>query len=163
MVQAIKDIAAKDFSDAIDFIPGFEDFQKVLAENEVKHSIATNADEPSFKLLIKKCGFDQMFGEHLYCADQAGGRPKPDPAVFLHEAEKLGVSPEDCIVFEDSIYGFKAAKAAGMRCIAIKNEKNADIVSMVDAHIEHYDQAHQALHDVCDQIEAQNLSQTAIE
>jgi sugar-phosphatase len=44
---------------------------------------------------------------------------KPDPAGFLLAAERLGVSPADCVVFEDSLAGVAAAKAAGMRCVGV--------------------------------------------
>lgn len=45
---------------------------------------------------------------------------KPDPACFLKAAERLGVDPADCLVFEDSAAGVRAAKAAGMRCVALQ-------------------------------------------
>jgi beta-phosphoglucomutase len=48
-------------------------------------------------------------------------KPKPDPEVFLVAAERLGVKPEDCVVVEDSVFGVRAAKAAGMRCIAVSS------------------------------------------
>ncbi len=44
---------------------------------------------------------------------------KPDPEIFLKTAKRLDVKVEACVVFEDSIFGVKAAKAAGMRCIAV--------------------------------------------
>jgi beta-phosphoglucomutase len=61
-------------------------------------------------------------------------RGKPRPDSYLLAAEKLNVSPKDCIVVENAPYGIKAAKAAGMRCIAIATSlsknylKNADKV-----------------------------------
>ncbi len=42
---------------------------------------------------------------------------KPAPDLFLHAAEKLGVSPEEAVIFEDSLNGLRAAQAAGIRCI----------------------------------------------
>jgi len=48
-------------------------------------------------------------------------KPKPDPEVFLVSAAKLGVKPEDCVVVEDSVFGVRAAKAAGMKCIAVSS------------------------------------------
>jgi beta-phosphoglucomutase-like phosphatase (HAD superfamily) len=44
------------------------------------------------------------------------GRPKPDPAVYMHAAAALGVAPSACVVIEDSPTGARAAQAAGMRC-----------------------------------------------
>ncbi|MGD2065915.1 MAG: HAD family phosphatase [Candidatus Bathyarchaeota archaeon] len=46
-------------------------------------------------------------------------KPKPDPEVFLVSAAELGVKAEDCVVIEDSVFGVRAAKTAGMRCIAV--------------------------------------------
>jgi beta-phosphoglucomutase len=47
---------------------------------------------------------------------------KPDPEIFLLAARRLGVSPQDCLVFEDAAAGVEAALAAGMRCIGIGSE-----------------------------------------
>jgi beta-phosphoglucomutase len=58
-------------------------------------------------------------------------KAKPDPEVFLLGAEKLGLFPEDCIVFEDAAAGVEAGKLAGMRVVGIGNAeilKRADLV-----------------------------------
>ena len=44
---------------------------------------------------------------------------KPDPEIFIKTAEQLETKPQACVVFEDSIFGVKAAKSAGMGCIAV--------------------------------------------
>ncbi len=57
-------------------------------------------------------------------------KAKPDPEVFLLGAETLGISNENCVVFEDAYAGVEAAKAANMKCIGIgskENLPNADI------------------------------------
>ena len=46
-------------------------------------------------------------------------RGKPDPVCFLQAAARIGVAPGECLVFEDSTAGVKAAKAAGMPCVAL--------------------------------------------
>lgn len=48
---------------------------------------------------------------------------KPDPEAYLLTAEKLGVPPAQCIVFEDSGVGVLAAKRAGMYCVAVRNPR----------------------------------------
>jgi beta-phosphoglucomutase len=62
-------------------------------------------------------------------------RSKPDPECFLLAAERISVPPERCVVFEDAPAGIAAAKAAGMRCIAItskghtvERQREADLV-----------------------------------
>ncbi len=47
------------------------------------------------------------------------GAGKPDPACYMLAADRLGVPPSCCLVFEDSAAGVRAAKAAGMRCVAL--------------------------------------------
>lgn len=56
---------------------------------------------------------------------EAYARTKPAPDGFLYAAELLGVAPESCLVFEDSIAGLQSAKAAGMTVIAIAHRGNA--------------------------------------
>jgi beta-phosphoglucomutase-like phosphatase (HAD superfamily) len=58
--------------------------------------------------------------------------PKPAPDVFLHAARLLKVAPESCVVVEDSAAGVSAARAAGMRVIAITNSLPADRLQAAD-------------------------------
>lgn len=46
-------------------------------------------------------------------------KAKPDPEVFLLAAQELGISPDNCVVFEDAKAGVEAAKRAGMKCIGV--------------------------------------------
>ena len=56
---------------------------------------------------------------------------KPDPALYLLAAQRLGVDPRTCVALEDSPRGVRAAKAAGMRCIAVP--EGAKAVAEADA------------------------------
>jgi beta-phosphoglucomutase len=47
-------------------------------------------------------------------------RGKPDPQVFLLAAGRLGVPPARCVVLEDAVAGVEAAKAGGMKCVAVR-------------------------------------------
>ena len=58
-------------------------------------------------------------------------RSKPDPCGYLLVAEKLNVEPSRCVVFEDSIAGLQAARAAGMRCVAITH-RSPDLDKVTD-------------------------------
>jgi len=68
-------------------------------------------------------------------------KAKPDPEVFLMGAERLGVLPNECIVFEDSAAGIEAANIAGMKSIGIGNKKilcKANIVINNLEELNHY-------------------------
>lgn len=58
-------------------------------------------------------------------------KPKPDPEVFLLAAERMEISPERCIVFEDSTAGLEAAKKAGMRAVGIGKPQNLAMADVV--------------------------------
>ena len=54
-----------------------------------------------------------------WCARGTTAKSKPDPEPFLIAAERLGVKPEDCLVFEDTEMGIQAATAAGMASVKV--------------------------------------------
>jgi len=73
---------------------------------------------------IEKIGVGPHLAFFLASGDYSPG--KPDPACFLLAAERLGVPPEDCVVFEDSAAGIRAAKRAGMRAVALARPSGPD-------------------------------------
>ncbi len=69
---------------------------------------------------------------------QDTGRGKPAPDLFLRASESLGIPPSDCVVIEDSVPGITAARAAGMRCIAITNTTPAERLTPADVVVDDY-------------------------
>jgi beta-phosphoglucomutase len=132
-------------SKEIQFIEGFELFHNRLQLIQMPTSIASNASPETIKQIDLRLNLTQFFGKNLYCSADVNYQAKPDPAVFLHAAKQLGVQPGDCVVFEDSIPGFQAAKAAGMRCIAIKNAFNKNVLDLVHNSINSYHEAEEVL------------------
>ncbi len=61
---------------------------------------------------------------------------KPDPELFLVAAKQLAVAPPNCIVFEDAPNGVRAAKSAGMKCVAVTNTISAEELSDADMVVE---------------------------
>ena len=66
---------------------------------------------------ISEMGLESYIQFHMGCEDYPNG--KPDPICYQMAAERLGVSPESSLVFEDSTAGVKSAKSAGMYCVAL--------------------------------------------
>ena len=100
------------FINGVQFINGFELFHKALASHKIKNCIATNACDRSLSHLRKSMNLESFFGKHIYNISHVKN-VKPAPDLFLHAAKELGVDPSECVVFEDSLVGFNAAKAAG--------------------------------------------------
>ncbi len=86
-------------------------------------ALASGGSKEEVELKLKKTGILDMFDVISTKSDVRRGKPFPDIYVFV--AKKLGIRPEDCIVFEDTQYGVEAAKAAGMKCIAVPTEFSA--------------------------------------
>lgn len=145
LVEESKQTACKLFESGVDFIDGFETFHKKLQLHLIKTSVATNADLKSLNLLNKQMNLSKFFGSNIYSVESIGNKAKPNPDIFLHAAKKLNVEPHECIVFEDSLFGFQAAKAAGMKCIAIKNSINQKNLDLAHHAIDSYHEAEQAL------------------
>ena len=61
------------------------------------------------------------------------GVAKPEPAIFLEAARRLGVAPQQCIVFEDAPFGIEAARRAGMRAVAVCTSHQAG--ELAGAHV----------------------------
>ncbi len=101
----------------IRFKPGAEELLDYLQQRGIKIAIASGSSHESIEHHLRELGvyerFDSVVGGH----DVEHGKPAPD--IFLLAAEKLGVRPSDCFVFEDSENGVYAGHAAGMRVFGI--------------------------------------------
>ncbi len=85
-------------------------------------SIALASSSPLFLIqeLIRHFKIEDQFS--VVCSAEFELHGKPNPDVFLTAAKKLFVQPQNCLVLEDSYNGLLAAKAAGMKCIAVPEE-----------------------------------------
>ena len=80
-------------------------------------AIVTGSSRKDAFHVLHSLGLEHMVD--LIVAGDDVKKGKPDPESYLLAAEKLGVSPEECLVLEDSVNGVKSALAAGMNVIAI--------------------------------------------
>lgn len=85
---------------------------------DIPKAIASNAEPANIDFVIDRLELRSYF--QVIVNGQQVSRPKPFPDVYRKAAEQLGFAPADCIVFEDSPTGVTAARAAGMRVVAIE-------------------------------------------
>ena len=98
-------------------LPGCDDLLAWARETGMPLALATAGDATNIAFTLDGLKIREFFevlvgGEEV----QTG---KPDPEVFLLAAQKLGVAPEKCLIFEDSPAGVEAARRAGMPCIVV--------------------------------------------
>jgi len=105
-------------------LPGVLKALKLLADKGFQIGLATSSYQRIIEVVVDKLEIRQFF-EVMHSAEhELNG--KPHPAVFLNCAEKLGVSPLECLVIEDSFNGVIAAKAARMKVIAIPEKSHQE-------------------------------------
>lgn len=117
-------------------VDGLVEFLTAAKSLGIKMAVATAAANPNMEFILDGLDLRRFFDAVTTASDVKQG--KPDPAMFLVSAEKLGVEPERCIVFEDAIGGFEAAHRAGMVSIGIATVNSVEDIlkrdSVVEAH-----------------------------
>lgn len=103
-------------SGRIPTVPGVSDLIADLSEAGMSLAVASSAPHEQINLVLHRYNIAQHFQVRVSGDDVP--RSKPDPAIFLRTAELLRMTPNECVVIEDSSAGVEASATAGMRCIA---------------------------------------------
>lgn len=98
-------------------LPGLEEFLIWARQHALPLAIATAGDAKNINFTIDGLKFRSYFDALVGSGDVRHGKPHPD--VYLIAAQKLGVAPEQCVAFEDSVAGVEASRRAGMKCIVV--------------------------------------------
>ncbi|MFN5701139.1 MAG: HAD family hydrolase [Betaproteobacteria bacterium] len=101
--------------------PGVLPLLAALSERKVPCAVASSSTSAEIEDRLTRIGV-----RHYFSAAAGGNevqRGKPDPAVYLLAASRLGVDPGQCIAFEDSEHGAAAAAAAGARVVLVPDIK----------------------------------------
>ena len=99
-----------------------------LLRNSIK--VAVISSSKNLFMILEKAGIGGLFEVKISGNDITKG--KPDPQVFLMAAQRLKISADDCVVFEDATLGVEAAKRAEMKCIGIDRDNNPDLFGKAD-------------------------------
>jgi len=98
-------------------INGLENFLSELKDAGIKMAMASSATIEDINFILNKIPIRGDFEAIIDGSRVTKG--KPNPQIFLKAAEELNADPANCVVFEDSLAGIKAANAAGMKVVGI--------------------------------------------
>ena len=112
--------------------PGVVGLLNTLRKGNFKLGLVSSAPSENVELALSELNLAGIFNCIVFGQDVS--ESKPSPQIYLLAAGKLQATPDDCVVIEDSPLGVKAAKTAGMKCLAVTNThrrqnlKDADMI-----------------------------------
>jgi beta-phosphoglucomutase family hydrolase len=113
--------------EGIEPLPGVGALLEDLRAQGIPCAIGTSTPRANVDCVLGITGLAGLF--RAVAAAEDVSRGKPDPEVFLKAAEKLGVQPSACVVIEDAQVGIRAAKAAGMKALAVTTTHPAEALA----------------------------------
>lgn len=127
--------------------PGAKEYLSFLKSSGIKLALATSNSDILLEVTLKKNDIFHYFDTIVTTSEVSRGKNFPD--IYLLAADRLKVSPKDCIVFEDILPAIMGAKAAGMTVVGVQDDySNKDkqlIMENADHYINEYTELSQAV------------------
>lgn len=108
--------------------------------------LASSSRRESVEHMLSDCGLKDLF--RCVLAQEDVERPKPSPEIYQRAALALGLPPEECVAVEDSVYGIRSAREAGMTVVAKSSPHYALDQSQAHYHIREIGQLPQVLRQI---------------
>ena len=137
LMQIWNDMAYLEYANNINLKKGAREYLSMLSQNGVKLGVATASDLILVEAVLGRHSIDSLFHTVVTVSDV--GKGKENPEIYLLAAKKMGVCPEECVVFEDSLHAVMGAKRAGMKVFGVYDDFSAhekrDIERQADGYI----------------------------
>jgi HAD superfamily hydrolase (TIGR01509 family) len=118
------EIATDFFANRVGLFPSAKTTLEQLREMKLHLAVATSSVSASARPFLDRTGIRSLFSVVVTGDEVQQGKPHPD--IYLRAAKKLGISPEACLVIEDSLAGIAAGKAANMRVAGVPDTRFVD-------------------------------------
>ncbi|HVC15170.1 MAG TPA: hexitol phosphatase HxpB [Acidimicrobiales bacterium] len=125
--------------------PGVDTAISLCRAHGLALAVASSSEHRLITFVLERFGLARHFSFAHSAEEEPYG--KPHPAVFLTTAQRLGVAPDRCLVWEDAPAGVLAAKAARMTCVAVPapDERDHPVFSIADAVLSSLEEADETL------------------
>ena len=124
------------YKDKVETIPHYLEFLEELKSHGFKTAVATSAPRANLDLIISALNIKDKMDSMMSSEDVKFH--KPNPEVYLKSAERVGVAPSDCVVFEDSFSGVTAGQNAGMKVVGVLSTHTKEQLPPCDVYINDY-------------------------
>ena len=119
-------------------LPGAVTWLERLHEAGVPCAVASSTHRLNIEAVLDRIGLQNAFRAIVSAEDVDHG--KPNPEVFAKAAERLKISPDRCVVFEDAHVGIEAARAAGMKVVAVATTHSPEELKAADLVVRRLDE-----------------------
>ncbi len=124
------------YKDKVETIPNYLKFLAALKASNFKTAVATSAPRANLDLIISSLNIADKMDSMMSSEDVT--LHKPNPEVYLKSAARVGVTPDDCVVFEDSFSGVTAAINAGMKVVGVLSSHTKEELPPCNFYIKDY-------------------------
>lgn len=114
----------------VEIIHGMEDFLQKVQKANIPHIIASSTPLKNLEMYIEATHLGKYFEHYVSGEEVAHGKPAPD--IFIEAAHRLGLEPQECVVFEDAPAGLLAARAAGCFVVAMETSHTQEELPTYD-------------------------------
>lgn len=129
-------MALKEYRDNVPLKPGVKEYLSFLKRSGIKIALATSNSHLLLETALKRNNVYDYFDVITTTNEVSRGKDFPD--VYLLAAQKLGVSPSECIVFEDILPAVMGAKAAGMKVVGVHDDYSNDFIEDIKTAADYY-------------------------
>ena len=153
IAQELSQCALEGYRTRVPEKPHAGEFLRLLQENHIHIAVATASNREGVLAALRRLGMLPLVEEFVTCTEV--GKSKEHPDVYLRCAESFGAAPEESVVFEDSAYAIRTAKAAGFPVVAVEDGISGDgegqletregIARLSDFYLRDYEELIQAL------------------
>jgi HAD superfamily hydrolase (TIGR01509 family) len=124
-MDTYNEMAVKVYKEWAHLLPGVLDFIELLKKEDFTLGIASSSPMLWVNMAVERFELNRYF-ERVMSADETQCKGKPAPDIYIHAVKQLRKESSDCIAIEDSRNGVISARAAGLKCVGLKNGFNDD-------------------------------------
>ena len=114
------------YLERVDLLDGLHNLLEELDDEDVSTAVVSSSPHDWIGMVLKRFNLEDGF-DHVISADDIDAASKPEPDVFEHAADEVGVPAEECVVVEDSENGIEAAARADTVVVAYRIDAHGDL------------------------------------